>query len=266
MKTKKVNNKKTVTKTKKKKNYFEVIFVSVSILMFVLLIFSIYFLRNSLYIARDQVALEFLSDYEKGLIVDGNDPFVAISGSVGLDKEYLKPVDNNSDPSIGPRDASIKIFYFSDFACPFCLEQEEVIKKVYDKFSQDVRIIWKYYPDINSLESFSYQAARAVRCADEQGEFWDYNKMLYENEESFPTLKNQLFLNLANNLKLNLEKFSECLAGPEVDYAIFDNVVEAENLGVLGIPYIYINDLDMIGGLSERDLERIIEVEMEKKN
>lgn len=259
-----MENIKKNNKTKKvKKDNFEIIFISVSIFMFLLLIFSIQWLKGSLYEAKDEIALEFIDDYNKNLITESSDPLVG-EKNANLDYELEVPRDNGQDPAMGSQDAKVKIFYFSDFSCPFCLEQEEIIKRVYDKFSQDVRVVWKDYPDLNSLEEFSYQAARAARCANEQGKFWDYNKMLYNQEENFGVLRGQLFFNLAENLKLNINNFTNCLTNIDIDNAIMENISEAEDLGIVGIPYIYINDKDMLGDFSEEELELIIESELDK--
>jgi protein-disulfide isomerase len=255
--------KKNKNNKKKKKDYFEIIFISVSIFMFLLLIFSIQWIKESLYTAKDQVASEFVQEYKDGLVLEVNDPLVGVKGSA-LESNLESPIDNKQDPSMGPENAKVKIFYFSDFSCPFCLEQEEIIKRVYDKFSQDIRIIWKDYPDLNSLEDFSYQAAKAARCAHEQGEFWNYNKLLYKEGDNTVVSQKQLFINLAENLKLNIDNFNNCLLSSRIDNAIMNNVLEAEELGIVGIPYIYINDIDMIADISEEELENIIEIELSK--
>jgi len=253
---------KKASKSKKQKNYFEIIFVSVSIFLFLLLVFSLSFLKNSLYVAKDEVAKEFISDYKENKISESVDPFVFDRGELKTD--IGQPVDNGDDPSLGSAQAKVKIFYFSDLSCPFCFEQEEIIKKVYDKFNQDVRIIWKDYPDVRALNDFSYQAARAVRCANDQGKFWDYRHLLKEGQGDFVNIKNQLFLDMANNLKLNVASFESCLKSDKTDQMILKNVQEAESLGITGIPYMYVNDLDIIGSMSEEDLETLVESELEK--
>lgn len=262
IKNKKVGLNKDKRSTKKK-DYFAIIFISISVFMFLLLVFSIYWLKNSLYRAKDQVASEFIDNYNKNLLSESIDPFVSEKG-LSNDNKLSLPIDNNQDPSLGKSDAKVKIFYFSDFTCPFCLEQENIIKKIYDKFKQDVRIIWKSYPDISSLDSFSYQASKAARCAYEQEKFWEYNKLLYKQEKNFEKLKNQLFLNLAENLKLNIDKFSTCLSDTKIDNAILNNVSEAEKLEITGIPYIYVNDRDLLGNITEDELEDIVKIELEK--
>ena len=103
-----------------------------------------------------------------------------------------------------------------------------------------------------------------MRCPNEQGNFSDYKIMLYQKEDYFAALKDQLFLGLAEELKLNVSNFESCLKSDRADKMIEENVKEAENLGVLGIPYIYVNDLDVVGSVDEEELENLVENELEK--
>ncbi len=242
-------------------NYFEIIFIFASIFFFLLLIFSIQWLKGSLYQAKDDASVDFLNNYHNQMVLDSEDPLIGVKGS-SIFNNLSQPLDNNNDPSLGLESSKIKIFYFSDFSCSFCLEQDRVIRNVYDKFSQEIRVVWKDYPDLSSLENFSYQAARAARCANEQGLFWDYNNLLYNKESDFNVIKGQLFINLADNLKLNMNNFKNCLSDIKVDNDIMNNVFEAESLGLVGIPYIYINDIDILGDFSEEELEEIIKIKL----
>jgi predicted DsbA family dithiol-disulfide isomerase len=257
----KINNMVKNKKTKKqKKDYFEIIFILISILLFLLLLISIYWFRSSLFNAKDQVALEFLDNQEKNSISSLEDPFVSTKT---YKLEEAGPSIQLSDPILGNPEAKIKIFYWSDFACSFCFDQENILKKVYSKFKDNVIIIRKDYPDTNSVESFSFQASRAARCANNQGKFWDYNELLYKNKDQFTELSDQLFIDLAQVIKLNLEDFKACLQNNEVDQDIFNNIEEAEDLGVIGIPYIYINDKDFLGDINEEELGALIESKLE---
>lgn len=253
-----VKDKKT---KKQKKDYFEIVFILISISMFLLLIVSISWLKNSLFQAKDQVAVEFLDDHKEIPINITGDSLVSVKDH---GSEDLRPVLVLTDTTLGQLDAKIKIFYWSDFACSFCLEQENILKKVYDKFNEKVLIVRKDYPDVNSLESFSFQASKAARCANLQGKFWNYNELLYNNKDQFIESSNQLFIDLAQTAQLNLEDFRSCLQDKRIDQAILNNVSEAEDLGIMGLPYIYINDKDFLGDIGEEELKALIEIELKK--
>lgn len=248
-------------KTKNKERRFNIIFVSVSLILFVLLIALLVWLKAALYLAKDEVAGEVLSDYQSSLGSQVDDPLIT---GQNPDLNSLKhPLDTGQDPVLGENQAPVTIFFFSDYACPYCFEQISVIKGIYDKFKQKVRIIWKDYPDLSlGFNAFSYRAAQAARCADEQGRFWDYNELLYQNQGSFSDLRDQLFLNLADQIKLNLTAFNVCLSSAEVQADILENVSEAQSLGIEGIPYIYVNDQNILGGLSQSELEVLVDAEL----
>ena len=70
-------------------------------------------------------------------------------------------------------------------------------------------------------------------------------------------------MDLAQKFQLNIEEFKSCLNSSEVDQGIFENIEEAENLGIMSIPYIQVNDLDFIGQLDQEELETLVEMELE---
>ncbi|PKM91081.1 hypothetical protein CVU82_03425 [Candidatus Falkowbacteria bacterium HGW-Falkowbacteria-1] len=245
-----------------KKDYFGVVFVLVSSLMFLVLIFSIAYFKNSLFSAKDMVELSLLRSEAVEKISPTNDPFVDSKGVKEVSQS--NPVDNNNDPFLGEKSSKkLKLFYFSDFDCSFCFEQEKIIKNIYEKYKDEIVVVWKDYPDLTNFDDFSYQAARAARCAQHQGSFWDYSDSLYKERDSFKSLKNELFLNLAEKANLNLKSFSDCMEGSSVDNLIFENVKEAENLGISGVPLLYVNNKDFIGSMSESELDQIVENELD---
>lgn len=254
--------KKTITGKKNNDKKFNIILISVSIVLFLALILLLAWLKVSLYSAKDEVATEVVNNYNNSSTVETGDPLVSEKNLVN--KDLSEPIDTGVDPSLGNKDAEVTIFYFSDYACSYCFEQKTIIKKIYDKFNQNVHIIWKDYPDLSSLETFSYQAAKAARCANNQGKFWDYNELLYQKQGSFSELKNQLFLNLADQVKLDMTAFNSCLTSVDINDDIIENVSEAESLGIVGIPYIYVNDQGVLGSVGEEELESMVETELAK--
>lgn len=224
-----------------KDKYFTFIFVSASLLAILILVFLSSWMRNSLFIASDLVKKE--------------------SGSQGFN---ARPVNNFFDPKLEAKgETLVKLYYFSDFNCAFCLEQLEVIKEVYAQYSDVLTVSWKDYPDYN-LNSFSYQAARAARCAQEQGSFWQYGLKLKDQSAQFTKYGQDIFTNIANNVNLNITDFNACINDNKVDELIVSNINEATNLGISAIPYIYINSVEFIGGLNKEELINIIEMELNK--
>lgn len=191
-----------------------------------------------------------------------NDPF--ITRIPDLKDMLAGPIISPTDPSLGSQEAPVAIIIFSDYECSFCQTQEKLLEKIMDKYGDKVRLIRKDYPD-SDINSISYQAAVAARCAALQNNFWQYHDKLYENNK---ILEEDLYYEIADTLGLNLNNFEECFeeGSGRVTELINDNIKEADALDISGVPFIYINDQEIMGQIDQKDLERIIEIELKKVN
>ena len=168
------------------------------------------------------------------------DPYITRKPSL---KNLIKgPIISENDPILGNLNAKVSLVIFSDFSCTFCANQERVLKEVLKKYNNQINLIWKDYP-LNNLESESFKAAQAARCAQEQNKFWPYHDLLFENLEK---RKENDFINFAQNLGLDKNIFVNCLRKQEVDKKIENNILEADALEIYGIPFVYVNDLEIV--------------------
>ncbi len=79
-------------------------------------------------------------------------------------------------PSTGPQTAPVTIVEFTDYQCPFCHRAQSVVDEVLTRYKGKVRFVHRDFP----LEGHpgAFPAARAARCAGEQGRFWEYHRSL----------------------------------------------------------------------------------------
>jgi predicted DsbA family dithiol-disulfide isomerase len=188
------------------------------------------------------------------------DPYITLKPSL---KNLINgPIISEDDPILGNLDAKVSMVIFSDFSCNFCANQEASLKKVLDKYGNQINLIWKDYP-LNNLESESFRAARSARCAKEQNKFWPCHDLLFENPDK---RSDNNFIAFALELGLNQNKFENCLEKKEVDQKIENNILEANALDIYGIPFIYINDQEVVGEINEEELGKIIERELSINN
>jgi predicted DsbA family dithiol-disulfide isomerase len=174
-----------------------------------------------------------------------------------LEDMLTGPIITSLDPSIGNKEAEIVIVVFSDFECKYCRDQEKTIQKILEKYNNQVRFVWKDYPEQDPT-SISYQAALAARCAQKQGKFWDYHDELY----SMNNLGDQALTEVGEIIGLDIDEFQICFNTMQTAALINDNIEEANALDIGGIPFVYINDQEVLGGANQEDLERIIEIEL----
>jgi protein-disulfide isomerase len=186
------------------------------------------------------------------------DPLITKKPSL---KDMLSgPIISSLDPAMGYADAPVAIVEFSDFTCLYCQKQEQIIKKIMQNYKDQVKLLWKDYPDSN-INSLSYKSAVAARCAGEQDAFWPFHDFLYEKKDK---LNEASFLEIAGLLKLNKNKLAECMESGRTKQLINDNIEEANALAITGIPFIYINNQEIMGETAFEEINRIIQIELNK--
>jgi len=111
-----------------------------------------------------------------------------------------------------------------------------LFEQVLDKYPDSVKVVFKHYP--LSFHEQALPAALASMAAAEQGKFWEYHDELFINQKSLDQKK---YLEIAENLGLDLKKFSLDMMRPSLRQKIEQDVAEAKKAGVTGTPTIFVN-------------------------
>ena len=143
-------------------------------------------------------------------------------------------VTNLAGYVLGRPDAPLTMVEFTDLQCPFCrqfiLTSFDEIKKNWIDTGK-LRYISRDFPlDFHAL---AMPAARAARCAGEQGKFWEMRLGLMRNAN---LLTPDFITKTAGDLKLEAKPFSACAASTKYDAAIQAEMAEGTRLGVGGTP------------------------------
>ena len=95
-----------------------------------------------------------------------------------------------------------------------------------EKYVEDgtLKIEWRDFP---YLGEESMNAALAARAAQEQGEFWEYHDLLYENQSSPGAFSDENLLALAREAGLDVEEFEASLASGEHRDEVMEAFTEA---------------------------------------
>jgi protein-disulfide isomerase len=111
-----------------------------------------------------------------------------------------------------------------------------LFEQVLDKYPENVKVVFKHYP--LTFHKQALPAALASMAAAEQGKFWEYHDELFINQKS---LAKEKYLEIAENLGLDLKKFSLDMMRPSLRQKIEQDVAEAKKAGVTGTPTIFVN-------------------------
>ena len=149
----------------------------------------------------------------------------------------------NGSPILGSIDAPLTLIEFGDYQCTYCKrhfdETHHLIMKNYVETNK-VKIVFKDL--IVTPGSDSMHAANAVHCAKDQGMFWKYHYMLYNNWEGESTgwITSDKLNKFAENIDLDMNEFSKCISENKWIEFVRASHEDANALGVNGTPSFFL--------------------------
>ena len=105
-----------------------------------------------------------------------------------------------------------------------------------------MRLIYKDFP--LPSHDLAIPAAEAARCAGEQGRYWAYHDVLFEQQ---PRFQHDDLVAYAMNLNLDRERFERCLDRRTFRAAVEADFAEGRELGVRSTPTFLINGKPLVG-------------------
>ena len=158
----------------------------------------------------------------------------------------------------GNESAPVVIVEFGDFQCPFCRKVLPFLKQVKAVYGDGVAFVYKTCP-LASILRFAVRAAEASECARDQGAFWQYHDLLFENQGAFQDDK---LVSYAAELGLDTTAFKDCLASGAKRLIIQRDFQEGLDLGLQGTPIFFINGQRLDGAQPYNAFKRIIDEEL----
>ena len=147
-------------------------------------------------------------------------------------------IKNVSGYMLGRPDAPLTIVEFTDLQCPFCnrfaTQTFEQLKTSYIDTGK-VRFISRDFP--LDFHPQAMPAARASRCAGDQGKYWELRTALVKNAQA---LSPAFITQQATALKLDMPQFDACIKGTQYDAAITRDMTEGTGFSVNGTPTFFV--------------------------
>lgn len=160
-------------------------------------------------------------------------------------------------PSMGNENAPVTLVEFSDFECPYCVTIYPVLQEMVKIYGDKVRLVYRQYP--LDIHSGARRAAEASLCADEQGRFWDMHNMFFDQQK---TLKSGGIEKFAENIKLDMKAFNECMQSGRSAARVDRDMRDAQVLGVTGTPATFVNGRMVSGAVGAEQLKAMIDEEL----
>jgi len=135
----------------------------------------------------------------------------------------------------GEKQAPVTLLEYSDFTCGFCEKFfEETWPLLNSEYIQTgkLRLIYRDFP--RAVSGPSVDTAMAARCAGEQGQYWSMHDRLFSSSRKFSSDQLQ---QQAEDLRLNVRQFSECVQEERYMESIYRDRMEGGSIGVRGTPH-----------------------------
>jgi protein-disulfide isomerase len=199
-------------------------------------------------------------DFEQALIDAGVelDEFGNIIDPILIVDPSSLTGDNEEDivgtVEIEETQAKVTIYEYSDFQCPYCAGAYPTINLVKETYGSEVEVIFKHFPI--AFHQYAQKAAEASECARDQGMFWEYHDLLFENQDK---LKDKHLKEYAGDLSLDMDMFNSCLASGEKAETVALDIAEGKEMGVTGTPTFFIGEETIVGAASFESFQTAID-------
>ena len=154
--------------------------------------------------------------------------------------------------------APVVIVEFSDFQCPYCRSVQPTLKNLLAKYEGRVSLSYRDLP-LRDIHPQAQMAAEASRCAGEQGKFWEYHDLLFENPNK---LNREGLVEQARSLKLDEKQFDSCLSSGKYKAQVEHDRQLGMRAGLTGTPGFFINGNMLSGNLPQDSFEKVIQSEL----
>ncbi len=165
----------------------------------------------------------------------------------------------------GDPDAEITIIEYSCFECPACSRFYSVSKTILQE-NPNVRLVYRSFP-LKNTHMNALLSAQAAEAASLQGKFWEMYDKLFENQVVWSKNSNaqNVFIKFAEELELDVEKFSQDLNSKEIVKKVDQSYRDAVRSNIESTPSIFLNNKKINTPGSYAAFNEMLEQSLEQK-
>jgi protein-disulfide isomerase len=175
---------------------------------------------------------------------------IAANPDIKGEKVFVRP---NSHMT-GKQGAKVTVVEFGDFQCPFCAEASPTVTQVINKYKNnpDFNFVFRNFP--LPQHSNAQISAEAAEAAGAQAKYWEMEGLLYQHQNDWAGSVNPtgIFAGYAQQLGLDVNKFSSDLKNSKYIDNITQDQKDGEALGVNSTPTFFLNG-QKLGSYTELD-------------
>ncbi|GCE30317.1 hypothetical protein KDA_58330 [Dictyobacter alpinus] len=176
------------------------------------------------------------------------------------DAIQLVPEVSSHDHIQGSLDAPVTLVEYGDFQCPYCRQAQSTVKKLQQKFQDQLCFVFRNYPLVESHPNAEH-AAEAAEIAASQGKFWEMYQLLFDHQNE---LDDAHLVKYAEQLGIDRALFIQAMTDGNQIERIRKDMESGDQSGVPATPTFFINgvryedtpDVETMAQAIERVLEK----------
>jgi protein-disulfide isomerase len=161
----------------------------------------------------------------------------------------------DQDHALGPAEAPITIVEYGDYECPGCLNAVPIIKEVRRVLGNQLRFVFRHFPQ-NSVHPHASVAAEAAEAAADQGKFWEMHKALFKHQQELSDVD---LSHLALTLGMEIYKFDNSRSNELHRRKIVTDHESGIRSGVNKTPTFFLNGVRYDGPVEARAIVALAE-------
>lgn len=136
---------------------------------------------------------------------------------------------------------------FSDFQCPACANLENAfLIRARSAYADKIEFVYRHFP-LDSIHPYARMVAWASEAARDEGLFWEYHDLIFENQTVWSSLKSkdavkEQLIQYASQLNIDKDKFIARMESDEIKKRIEADVADGLSLNVDSTPTVYLNN------------------------
>ncbi|MDB4947996.1 MAG: thiol:disulfide interchange protein [Gemmatimonadetes bacterium] len=160
----------------------------------------------------------------------------------------------------GNRAAPVTIVEYTDFQCPYCRQEEAVLRQVVGRYEGKVRLVIKQTPLVD-IHPQALPAARMFEAIAMQSpeKAWQFHDLLFANQDRLQEGGPAFLEAAARSVGADVPRALADAQGPAVAAIIREDQAEAKRFGFSGTPGILINGVSFDGAYPEGELAKVID-------
>ncbi len=111
-----------------------------------------------------------------------------------------------------------------------------LLEQLLETYPDKVKVVFKNFPLRN--HKFARKAAIAALAAHQQGKFWPFHDMLFEN---FNKLSDAKIAEIAAAVGLDMKRYELDLKNPRILNQVNQDAKDGQQAGVRGTPSVFVN-------------------------